>query len=139
MQATHDSADADGHIVGIADQQVVGRQRSFDIVERDHRFTVASETNAEASAAQSVEVIRVVWLIQFEHHVVADVDHVVDRPHACGGESASDPVRRRLHHDAADDQRRKTGAPVAIDQLDWCATRRAIGFIRLGTVGKLDS
>ena len=91
-----------GRVVGVADQQVVGGERALDSVERDHRLAFGREADAEAPAAERVEVVGVVRLVELEHHVVADVDDVVDRAHAGCREAAGDPVGRRGDVHAAD-------------------------------------
>lgn len=90
---SHDPGDADGAVIGITDEQIVGGEAALDSVESDHRLTVTRHTNAEASSTQSVEVVGVIGLIRLEHHVIADVDHIVDRSHSRRSQTALHPVR----------------------------------------------
>ena len=68
-------------------------KRALDTVERDHRLAVGRAAHPETAAAQRVEVVRVVGLVELEHDVVADVDDVVDRTHSRGSQTMCDPVR----------------------------------------------
>ena len=54
----------------------------------------------EPVAAERRQVVGVVRLAELEHHVVADVDDVVDRAHAGCGEPLGHPRRRRSDDDA---------------------------------------
>ena len=93
VEAAHHAAHADRHVVGVADQQVVGRERALGAVERRDRLAVAAQPDAEAAAPERVEIVCVVRLVELEHHVVADVDDVADRAHAGGGQPAGHPRR----------------------------------------------
>ena len=116
--AAHDPGDADRPVVGVADQQVGRGQAAGDVVERRDLLAVAGPPDAEAAAAQRRQVVGVVGLAELEHHVVADVDDVVDRAHPGRGEALGHPRRRRPDGDAADDGRREAAAAVAVDDLD---------------------
>ena len=77
----------------------VGGQRARDIVERDDLFALLGQPHDETAAAERVEVVRMVRLVALEHDVVADVDDVVQRPHAgctqADGASSRATGRRR--------------------------------------------
>ena len=51
-RAAHHPGDADRAVVGVADQQVVGRERALDAVEGHQRLAVGGPADAEAAAAQ---------------------------------------------------------------------------------------
>ena len=114
-----------GAVVAVADQQVVGGERALDVVERDQRLPVAAPAARGVRATRQLgEVVRVVRLPELEHHVVGDVDHVVDRPHAeqrqpGGHRRRRRPDRRRRASTRADEP----AAEVGIDDLD----RRQVG------------
>ena len=97
------------------------------------RLAVAGAAHAEAAAAQRVEVVGVVRLAELEHHVVADVDDVVDRAHArqrSGGARSSRATRstRTPLITRAGEPR----APLAVDELDGRLAGRRAGGGQLG-------
>ncbi len=96
----------------------LGRERAILAVERGEVLAVGGESDPEASAAERVEVVGVVRLVQLQHHVVADVDDVADRTHAGRGEATSHPLRRRLDLDAGDHGRGESSAAITVDDLD---------------------
>ncbi len=59
-----------------------------------------------------------VGLVQFQHHVVADVDDVVDRAHAGGGQASRHPLRRGGDLHAGDHGRGEARTPVRCGDLD---------------------
>ena len=79
---THDPCDGLRHALGVADEEVVGGELALDAVERDHALAVGRDAHADPTPAELREVERVQRLVAFEQHVVGDVDHVADRPHA---------------------------------------------------------
>ena len=117
--AAHHPGDADRAIVGVADQQVVGGS----VRSTPSSVVIGSpsprQADAEAAAAERGQVVGVVRLAELEHHVVADVDDVVDRAHAGGGQAARHP-RRGDGPTATPDMtvRREAAAAVAVDDLD---------------------
>ena len=94
IEAAHDSAYADRRVVGITDEKVL---RAVNV--RASPSSVVSCSPSLASrmrnppTTEGVEVIRMVRLVQFEHHVVAHVHDVADRAHAGCGEAIRHPVR----------------------------------------------
>ena len=78
--AAHDPRQPDRHVVGVADEQLVGRQRARHPVERGELLAILGDAHADPAATEGGEVVGVVRLVELEHHVVADVDDVVDRP-----------------------------------------------------------
>ena len=79
-----------------------GVSERVDVVERRDLLAVAGAPDAEAVAAQRRQVVGVVGLAELEHHVVADVDDVVDRAHAGRGQALGHPRRRRADRHAVD-------------------------------------
>ena len=59
-----------------------------------------------------------VRLVELEHHVVADVDHVVDRALPHGGKPGSHPRRAGADVDAGQHGQREAPAALAGDDLD---------------------
>ncbi len=91
VQTAHDAAEPDGRVAGVANEEVVAGEGAVLSIERGEVLTVAGETDSEPSPAERLEVVGVVRLVEFQHHVVADVDDVADRTHAGGGESPRHP------------------------------------------------
>ena len=118
VRATHDAGDADGAILGVADQQVVGDERALHPVEREHGLAGDGPPDAEASAAERVEVVGVVGLVELQHHVVRHVDHVVDGAHAGPGQPLGHQRGRRADLDAGQDDGDEASAPVGVEDLD---------------------
>ncbi len=82
VETTHDSPDADRNVVGVADEQIGSGEGPLLAVERRESFALTCQPDTESAPAQRVQVVGVVGLVQLQHHVVADVDHVADRAHA---------------------------------------------------------
>ena len=83
--------------VAVADQQHLGVEFAVDAVERDELFAGLRAADDDALAAHGIVVEGVQRLAGFEHHVVRDVDDVVDRPHAQTDESLLHPRRGRTN------------------------------------------
>ena len=62
-------------------------------------LAVVRHADDDAAAAEPDEVERVQRLVAFEQHVVGDVDHVADRPHARFHEPLRHPRGRLPHRD----------------------------------------
>ena len=115
---THDPGEADRAVLGVADEQVVAGQRALGVVERGQRLAGLRHADAEPATSKRLEVVRVVRLAQLEHHVVADVDDVVDRAHAGSAEPFGHPWRRRPDRDARQHGRGEPSAAVVVDDVD---------------------
>ncbi len=90
--AAHDAADAHGTgTVTVADQGNGGIQRALDAVERFHFFARLGLANHDAVIAHKIVVVGMQGMPQFQHHVVGNVDHVVDAGHACGFQAILQP------------------------------------------------
>ena len=89
--AAHDPGDPGGP-VAVADQDRLGVEGALDAVEGGHPLAVARRADDQLAAGHLVEVEGVQRLAGQQHHVVGDVDDVVDRPH---GRRA---IRRAFSH-----------------------------------------
>ena len=97
-----DAGDDQGAL-GVGDDQVVGAQGAVDAVEGDDVLAGAGAARDQPAAADLGGVEGVQRLAHGQHHVVGDVDHVVDGAHAGVREARLEPGRRLAHRDAADD------------------------------------
>ena len=138
VETAHHTADPDRNIVRVADEQVVRREGAVLSVERGEALALVRQTDAESAAAERVEVVGVVGLVEFEHHVVADVDDVADRTHAGRGEALGHPVGRWLHLDAGDHRGREACASIAVDDVDRRRALVAGDGERRGGLAELD-
>ena len=112
----HDPGDADRLLLGVADQQVIGREGPLDVVEGDQLLALAGPADHEAAARDQIEVVGVVRLAELEHHVVRDVDQRVDGPHAQGEEAPLHPAGRRSDRHVAEHP--GTEAPAEVGVVD---------------------
>ncbi len=81
--ATHDA----GHglrFIGVGDDQHLRIEGTIDAVERLDAFAFHRAADADLSAGQLLQIEGVHRLAELEQHVVGDVHHVVDGPHAGG-------------------------------------------------------
>src|SRR4029079_7824278 len=115
--AHHAREPADRTIVAVADQQISGGEYALLTVEGGDPLTFGRVADAEPTGERG-EVVRVVRLGEFEHHVVAHVDHVVDRAHPGGGQPTRHPVGRGGDGDPRDDRRREPTTTRPIDDVD---------------------
>ena len=88
----HDAADR-GRALGVGDHEHVGVERALDAVERAQRLARPRAADHERRPRQPFEIERVHRLAELEHHVVGDVDDVVDRADAGGVEPFGEPLR----------------------------------------------
>ena len=86
-----------GAPLGVADEQVVGRERPLDAVERRHPLAASASRTTRPRPGEPVEVERVQRLAPLEQHVVRDVDDVRDRPHPGEHEPPRHPGGRLPH------------------------------------------
>ena len=91
--AAHDPGDARGP-VAVADQDRLGVEGALDAVERGHPLAVGRGANDQRAVRDPIEVERVQRLSGEQHHVVGDVDDVVDRPLAGRDQPRLQPQRR---------------------------------------------
>ncbi len=96
--AAHNPGDP-GRAVAIADQHRLLIERALDLVEGRHLLAGAGGADGQLATGDLVEVEGVQRLRGQEHHVVGDVDDVVDRPLAGGAEPCLQPRRRGAYLD----------------------------------------
>ena len=133
--AAHDPGQPDRHIVGVADEQVGFGEHTVDAVEGGEALPRRGVANPEAAAAQGVEVVGVVRLVQLEHDVVAHVDHVVDRALTGREQPVRHPRRARNHADSRQHDGGEARARIAGDDVDQRAAlgRRPATIVGSGT------
>ena len=68
-----------------------------------------------------------VGLVEFQHHVVADINHIVDRAHACCGEPLSHPWGARTNRDTGDRDRHKSPAVLRAANIHADRSRTGVG------------
>ena len=90
--AAHDPGDPGGP-VAVADQDGLGVEGALDPVERGHLLAVGRGADDQRAVGHPVEVERVQRLRGEQHHVVGDVDDVVDRPLARRDQPRLQPQR----------------------------------------------
>ena len=100
-RAAHHARDAQ-RSDGIGDEQGVGRELAHVVVERLHALALASQPHDDRPVVDRGSIERMDRLAELEHHVVAHVDHVADRPLPGGDQPHLDEVGRWLHGHAAD-------------------------------------
>ena len=91
-RATHHAGDGERPFTRVGDQQVLGTQRAFDIVERRQGFARPGATHHDG-AVELGEVVGVQRLPDGEHDVVRHVDCQADRAHPHLGEAPLHPRR----------------------------------------------
>ena len=83
-------------VVAVDDDAVAGAERALDVVEGLQPLARRGPSATRRRAAGHLrQVVGVVRLAQLEHHVVGDVDHVVDGPHARSEQALGHPRGRR--------------------------------------------
>ncbi len=111
--AAHHAGDCDRPIA-VGNQQRFGVERRLSTVEQQQRLAVAGATY-DHRIFQYREVERVHRLTEFQHHVVGNVDHGIDRAQPRAPQSFFHPCRRlraRIH--AANDAAEITRATRAV-------------------------
>ena len=78
----------DRGLLGVGDDEHVGVERALDVVEGRHLLARRGAAHDDLRAAQLLGVERVQRLTGEQHHVVGDVDDVVDRAHARSARAA---------------------------------------------------
>src|SRR5205085_5180373 len=100
--AADDAAEAD-RLVSVSDDAGVAVELAHFAVEAAHRLAVSAGADDDRLPSDLREVVRMERMAERHHHVVGDVDDVVDRTEADRLEPALDALRRRLDGHAADD------------------------------------
>ena len=99
IHAAHNAGDDQG-LGGVRDDQHLGSEHALLAVERREFFSRDGATNDDLSAAKFTRVEGVQRMTGFEHHIVADVDDVIDRTEADGGEARLEPRGARANLNA---------------------------------------
>ena len=98
-----------------------------DPVERRQLLAVGRRAHSDPSPTEGRQVVGVVRLVELEHHVVADVDDVVDRSLTDGRQPGGHPRGARGDDDPGQDSQREAAAALPGDDLDrgvrWAADR----------------
>ncbi len=111
--AAHQAGDRRRAVL-VGDQQDAGVERALDVVERRHLLALAGAPHGELSAGDEVEVEGVQRLPGEQHREVGDVDDVVDRALAGGGQARLQPRRRRADRDVLEQPRGEARAEVGV-------------------------
>ena len=133
--AAHDPGDRGGALV-VGDEAVGGAERADLVVERDDLLTLLGAAHDESPTGDAVEVERVQRLPGQQHHVVRDVDDVVDRPLPRRRQARLEPQRRRADRDVLEHARGEPRAEVRRLHLDRHG-QIAVGRARVGRPGRL--
>ena len=134
VRAAHDARDADG-LVLVADAEHVRRQLALVAVERLDGLALARGAHDDVAAFDAAEVKGVHRLAVFEHHIVRDIDDVVDGAHAAVAQSLAHPARRRSDLDVFHHARGVARAEVAVLNVDVDKVGdAAAAAVRLGLV-----
>ncbi len=102
LEAAHDPAESDGAL-RVGDDDGIGIDLAHLTIETLHRLAWFSPANDDGVPADAIEVEGVQGMAEGDHHVVGDVDNVVDRAEADRFEAPCHQWRGWLHGDVADD------------------------------------
>ena len=136
VRAAHDARDADG-LVLVADAEHIRRQLALVAVERLDGLALARGAHDDVAAFDAAEVKGVHRLAVFEHHIVRDIDDVVDGAHAAVAQSLAHPAWRRSDLDVFHHARGVARAEVAVlnvnvdDLRDAAAAAVRLGLMQL--------
>ena len=97
----HDAGHAKG-VAGIADEQVLGSELMGAPIEGGELFAGVGVAHHDLAITHFIGVESVIGRAQLQHHVVADVDDVVDGAHAGHDEAALHPEGRWSNGDPFD-------------------------------------
>src|SRR6266481_7919883 len=135
LGAAHDAADANGAgAVTIADHADAGVEGTLDAVEGPDFFGWLGAADHNAMVTHFVVVEGVDRMSEFEHHVIAHVDDVVDAGYAGSFEAVLEPFRRGLNFHAANYTSGEAAAELGRLNLDAHRVAGFCGgaFVRLG-------
>ena len=104
VRAAHHAGDAQRltRLVRIRDDERARRQRTLDVVERHDLLVLAGVAHDQARVLHAIRVVKVQRLPGLEHHVVRDVDEIVDRALAGQRQANAHPRRSRSDADAVE-------------------------------------
>ena len=114
----HDPGESDRYVVSVTDQQLLSGQDSTRPVERRQRLTVGGEPDTDPVPSEGGQVVGVVRLVEFEHHVVADIDDVVDRSLTDGTTAEPPSTVRSGDGDAGQHGQGEPAASLSGDDVD---------------------
>ena len=117
VEAAHHSRD-DQRLLLVGDDEHAAAEGPLLLVEGDDLLAVAGAPNDDLPAGNARRVESMQRLAVLEHHVVGDVDDVVDGAQAYRLEALLDPGRTRAHLDARDDMGRVQGTALRIVDAD---------------------
>ena len=99
--AAHHAADADG-AGRVGNQQVVGVQGALRSVQGGELFAGGGAAHDDVPVGDGVQVEGVQGLVEFQHHIVGDIHHIVDGAQAGAGQAVLQPPGGGADLDAAD-------------------------------------
>ena len=102
MKTTFDSTDRGGHFA-IRDHDIVLGQGPLNLVKRNDGFPCFGKANNDVLTAKLVQVKGMQRLTGFDHDVIGNVDHVVDRANARGNQACLQPCRAWLYDNVFQD------------------------------------
>ena len=114
---THDASDGDGAGV-VGDDEIFGEQGVFLAVEREDFFAFFGAADGDATL-EFIEVKGVQALAHLHHHIVGDIDDVVDGAEADAFETAFEPSGAGADFDTFDDAGGVVGAAVGGFERDF--------------------
>ena len=141
VEPAHDASESDA-LGFVSDQQRAARQLVFLLVERGEFFAVSGIAHDDHRLGRAVRrceqvvVERVQRLASLEHHVVCDIDDVIDAADADSFERVAEPARAGADRHAAKDARVVARAVLGvvephIDQRRGIfVARRQVGNLR---------
>ncbi|GBD46106.1 hypothetical protein HRbin41_00925 [bacterium HR41] len=99
-----------GRTVAVADERRPWRELALVAVEGGDALAAACRAHLDPCLREPREIEGVQRLPEQQHHVVGDIDDVVDRPHAAGQKPLAKPKRRRTDRHVLEDAGGETQA-----------------------------
>ena len=132
----HDTGNGDGFCF-VANAQIVTGQIVFLAVESNNAFTGCCTTDDDFAALKVADIEGMKRYTMFQHHIVCDVDQVIDRADADCIQCFFHPFGRFADFDAADNAGCVQGADVRIFQchkgsIFFCCTIAAVDVDSIG-------
>ena len=150
VEAAHHAGERD-RLLGVGDDQVVGRELALDAVERLQDFAFARAAHDDRAAFQQVEIEGVRGMAELVDGVVGRVGGVVDGARAQQFQTLDDGLRRRADLHIANDARGVSRAALGVFDDDGedpsaviptgaaCFRRRSEGSAVPGSFGSTSS
>ena len=108
------------------------------VVDGRERFAWQGPPHDDAAAPNLGEVEGVERLPAFEHHVVGDVDDIVDAGHSHGGQPVDEPLRARPHPHALDHPGRIKRTDLGLEDLHRDVRCRRDGGLLQARIGNVE-